>query len=75
MNAVEIEEAGSALAERLFEGAEFPFAFLRAFGNKTTSIKRLRSGASNSSDGCTPHVEQFGSRVFSRPSIAAGTTV
>ena len=50
MNAVEIEEAVSALAERPFEGGEFPFAFLEAFGNKATTIKRLRSGASNSSD-------------------------
>ncbi|MYJ51921.1 MAG: class I SAM-dependent DNA methyltransferase [Gammaproteobacteria bacterium] len=50
MNAVEIEEAVSALAEGPFEGAEFPFAFLEAFGNKTTTIKRLRSGASNGSD-------------------------
>ena len=29
---------------------EFPFAFLEAFGNKETTIKRLRSGASNKSD-------------------------
>ena len=29
---------------------EFPFAFLQAFGNKETTIKRLRSGASNKSD-------------------------
>ena len=50
MNAVEIEEAVSALAERPFEGGEFPFAFLQAFGNKATTVKRLRSGASNSSD-------------------------
>ncbi|MDE0377849.1 MAG: lactate dehydrogenase [Rhodospirillales bacterium] len=50
MNAVEIEEAVSALAERPYEGSEFPFAFLLAFGNKATTIKRLRSGASNSSD-------------------------
>ena len=50
MNAVEIEEAVSALAERPFEGEEFPFAFLQAFGNKPTTIKRLRSGASNGSD-------------------------
>ena len=50
MNAVEIEEAVSALAEQPFEGEEFPFAFLLAFGNKATTIKRLRSGASNSSD-------------------------
>ena len=50
MNAVEIEEAISALAERPFEAGEFPFAFLRAFGNKETTIKRLRSGTSNSSN-------------------------
>ncbi len=50
MNAVEIEEAVSALAERPFDPAEFPFAFLQAFGNKETTIKRLRSGVSNKSD-------------------------
>jgi hypothetical protein len=50
MNAVEIEQAISALAERPFEAAEFPYAFLEAFGNKETTIKRLRSGASNKSD-------------------------
>jgi hypothetical protein len=49
MNAVEIEEAISALAEQPFDG-EFPFAFLQAFGNKETTIKRLRAGASNKSD-------------------------
>lgn len=50
MNAVEIEEAISALAEQPFDAQEFPFAFLEAFGNKATTIKRLRSGASNKSD-------------------------
>lgn len=50
MNAVEIEEAISALAERPFDPAEFPFAFLQAFGNKETTLKRLRNGASNKSD-------------------------
>ena len=50
MNAVEIEEAISALAEKPFDRAEFPFAFLEAFGNKETTLKRLRSGASNKSD-------------------------
>lgn len=52
MNAVEIEEAVSALAEQPFEGGEFPFAFLQAFGNKETTIKRLRKGESNKSDLC-----------------------
>ncbi len=50
MNAVEIEEAISKLAEQPFDAEEFPFAFLEAFGNKATTIKRLRSGTSNKSD-------------------------
>jgi restriction-modification enzyme MmeI-like protein len=50
MNAVEIEEAISALAERPFDAGEFPFAFLQAFGNKETTLRRLRKGESNRSD-------------------------
>lgn len=50
MNAVEIEEAVSALAEAPFDAEAFPFAFLAAFGNKETAIKRLRAGATNQSD-------------------------
>jgi hypothetical protein len=50
MNAVEIEEAISQLAEQPFDAEEFPYAFLQAFGNKDTTIKRLRSGSSNKSD-------------------------
>src|SRR6476660_2583857 len=50
MNAVEIEEAISALAEQAFDPEEFPFAFLQAFGNKETTLKRLRKGESNKSD-------------------------
>ena len=50
LNAVEIEEAISAMAEQFFDAQEFPFAFLQAFGNKETTTKRLRSGASNKSD-------------------------
>lgn len=50
MNAVEIEEAVSVLAEQEFNGDEFPYAFLEAFGNKATTIKKLKSGASNKSD-------------------------
>lgn len=50
MNAVEIEEAISTLAEQPFDAEEFPYAFLQAFGNKETTIKKLRSGASNKSD-------------------------
>src|SRR5712675_2131534 len=50
MNAVEIEEAISVLAEQPFDREEFPFAFLQAFGNKETTLKRLRKGESNKSD-------------------------
>ena len=50
MNAVEIEEAVSRLAEAPFDPANFPYAFLEAFGNKETTLKRLRSGDSNQSD-------------------------
>ena len=50
MNAVEIEEAISALAERPFDPQEFPYAFLEAFGNKETTLKRLRKGELNKSD-------------------------
>ncbi len=50
MNAVEIEAAVSDLAERPFDAAEFPFQFLEAFGNKDTTLKRLRAGNNNLSD-------------------------
>jgi hypothetical protein len=52
MNAVEIEEAVSALSELPFDREAFPFAFLAAFGNKETTIKRLRAGkgSTNASD-------------------------
>ncbi|MFN7717709.1 MAG: class I SAM-dependent DNA methyltransferase [Sphingomonadaceae bacterium] len=55
MNAVEIEEAVSELANAPFDRAEFAYQFLAAFGNKETTIKRLRGvrgsgGGSNASD-------------------------
>ena len=50
LNAVEIEQAITDLAEQPFDPATFPYAFLAAFGNKETTIKRLRAGASNKSD-------------------------
>jgi len=50
VNAVEIEQAVTALVEAPFDAAEFPYAFLEAFGNKPTTIKRLRSGSTNKSD-------------------------
>lgn len=48
MNAVEIEEAISNLAEQPFDAESFPYAFLEAFGNKEAVLKRLKS--SNDSD-------------------------
>jgi len=50
LNAVEIEQAITDLAEQPFDAAEFPFTFLEAFGNKPATIKKLRKGASNKSD-------------------------
>ncbi len=50
MNAVEIEQAVSELAELPFDAEDFPYAFLTAFGNKSTTIKRLRAGSTNKSD-------------------------
>jgi len=50
MNPVEIEQAISDLAQTPFNRDEFPYAFLQAFGNKETTLKRLRSGATNKSD-------------------------
>ncbi len=52
MNAVEIEEAVSLLAGQPFGAGAFPYSFLEAFGNKATTIKRLKksSGSTNKSD-------------------------
>ncbi|AFY61200.1 DNA methyltransferase [Synechococcus sp. PCC 6312] len=50
MNAVEIEEAVSNLAAAPFDPETFPFAFLEAFGNKPTTIQKLKKGDSNQSD-------------------------
>lgn len=50
MNPVEIEEAVSNLALEPFDQAEFPFQFLRAFGQKDTALARLRAGNTNQSD-------------------------
>jgi hypothetical protein len=50
MNAVEIEQAVSNLAAAPFDAAVFPYTFLEAFGNKETTLRRLRSGDSNQSD-------------------------
>ncbi|PLS67560.1 MAG: hypothetical protein CV045_12900, partial [Cyanobacteria bacterium M5B4] len=50
MNAVEIEEAVSKLAEAPFDAEEFPFAFLEAFGNKATTIARLKKTGKDSTN-------------------------
>lgn len=50
MNAVEIEEAISELADADFDSSVFPYAFLEAFGHKPTTITRLKNGAMNKSD-------------------------
>jgi hypothetical protein len=50
LNAVEIEEAITLLADQPFDPDAFPFAFLEAFGNKAPTIKRLKAGSSNASD-------------------------
>ena len=50
MNAVEIEIAVSNLAQEPFDRENFPYEFLRAFGNKDTTIKKLKSGETNKSD-------------------------
>ena len=42
MNAVEIEEAVSKLASEPFDPKTFPYAFLEAFGNKPTTIAKLK---------------------------------
>ena len=50
MNAVEIEQAITELSELPFDQGEFAYQFLMAFGNKDTTIKRLRAGNNNKSD-------------------------
>ena len=50
MNAIEIEEAISELALQPFDAETFPWEFLRAFGNRETTLKRLKKGDTNRSD-------------------------
>lgn len=55
MNAVEIEQAVSDLVEAPFDRESFAFSFLEAFGNKATTIKKLKidrskKASSNHSD-------------------------
>lgn len=50
MNACEIAEALTELFGAEFDAETFVYAFLRAFGNKDTTIKRLQTGGTNKSD-------------------------
>ena len=75
MNAVEIEAAVSALALQPFDGAEFPFAFLAAFGNKETTIKRLRKGESNASDLAAGVLQRNNIHIATCESGRAGETL
>ena len=50
MNAVEIEEAISALATQPFDKDTFAYDFLESFGNKPTTLTRLKSRDTNKSD-------------------------
>ncbi|AAP99674.1 MULTISPECIES: class I SAM-dependent DNA methyltransferase [Prochlorococcus] len=50
MNAVEIEEAITDLSAQPFCRDTFAYSFLEAFGFKSTTLKKLRSGSSNKSD-------------------------
>ncbi len=50
MNAVEIEQAISELADHPYDAADFPFAFLECFDNSAARSTKLRKGTSNKSD-------------------------
>ncbi len=50
MNAVEIEEAVSEFEKKPFNPKEFPYGFLLAYGNKNTTIKKIKEGSANKSD-------------------------
>ena len=74
MNAVEIEEAVSRLAEAPFDAEAFPYAFLEAFGNKETTLKRLKSGNTNQSDlaGAVLQRNNIHLKVCSEGEVTAG---
>ena len=50
MNAVEIEQAISELADQPYDAEEFPYAFLECFDTSAARSKKLRKGTSNKSD-------------------------
>lgn len=70
MNAFKIEEAVSRLAEEPFDAEGFPYAFLEAFGNKATTIQRLRSGNTNQSDITGGVLQRSNVHIFARRPIS-----
>lgn len=50
MNAVEIEQAVTELFSQAIDPTAFPYAFLQAFGNKETTLRKLRTGDTNKTD-------------------------
>lgn len=50
MNAVEIEEAVSGLAEAAFKAETFAYEFLQAFGANDATLRKLKNGETNKSD-------------------------
>lgn len=50
MNAIEIESEVEKLAKAPYDAEAFPWAFLRAFAAKETTVKRLKKGDTNHSD-------------------------
>lgn len=75
MNAVEIEEAVCDLAAQPFDAAEFPFQFLASFGNKETTLNRLRSGSSNASDVPRGVLQRNNIHIAVAPTGAVDTTL
>ncbi|WP_116324227.1 class I SAM-dependent DNA methyltransferase [Cupriavidus taiwanensis] len=75
MNAVEIEAAISELADSPFDAQEFPFAFLAAFGNKETTIARLRKGDTNKSDRSGGVLQRNNIHLAVAPSGQVGETL
>ena len=75
MNAVEIEEAVTELAEKPFDAAEFPYQFLAAFGNKDTTIKRLRAGQKTSSTNASDLPAGVLQRNMSRITLSDGLVI
>ena len=53
MNPVEIEDAVSKLVDQPFDRQEFAYSFFKVFGNKKTTIDRVRTNKSYHSEICT----------------------